>query len=152
MILPTRLTRSATLPRYAHPGDSGLDGAMRAWRWSYEDDDQARAGWLVLHPGGIAKAFLGVAVELPDGFEVQVRPRSGNSLRGLWCAWGTGDASYRGELSASLANVSGSPLVVNVGDRVCQLVVAPVVRVEFVEVGELGVTERGSNGFGSSGR
>jgi dUTP pyrophosphatase len=97
----------------------------------------------------------GLAIELPEGHEAQVRPRSGLALKqGLTClnSPGTIDADYRGEVQVLLANLSASEVVVRHGDRVAQLVVAPVSRAVWVEQEALSDTARGAGGFGSTGR
>ena len=97
----------------------------------------------------------GLAIALPEGFEGQVRPRSGLALRhGITCinAPGTIDADYRGEIQVLLVNLSGEPFTLKRGERIAQLVVAPVVRAELEEVDTLPTTPRGEGGFGSTGR
>ena len=96
----------------------------------------------------------GIAVELSPDYEVQLRPRSGLSSQGVVVAFGTVDSDYRGELLVNMAfrGEMGRTFRIRHGDRIAQLVVAPVVRPAVEEVGELSPTERGSGGFGSSGR
>lgn len=97
----------------------------------------------------------GLMLEIPPGFEGQVRPRSGLALRhGVTClnAPGTIDADFRGEVMVILANLSGDPFTVRRGDRIAQLVVAEVRRAELVEVDALSATARGDGGLGSTGR
>ena len=97
----------------------------------------------------------GIALELPAGFEGQVRPRSGLALKhGLTClnSPGTIDADYRGEVKVILVNLSNTPFTLHRGDRIAQLVIAPVTRVAWREVAALDDTERGAGGFGSTGR
>jgi dUTP pyrophosphatase len=96
----------------------------------------------------------GLAIALPEGFEAQVRPRSGLALRhGVTClnSPGTIDADYRGEVQVILANLSSTPFTLKRGERIAQMVVAPVVRAALVEVEVLPTTTRGSGGFGSTG-
>lgn len=96
----------------------------------------------------------GLAIELPVGFEAQVRPRSGLALKqGLTClnTPGTIDADYRGEVQVLLVNLSREPTVIRRGDRIAQLVVAPVAHATLVEVEALSDTTRGAGGFGSTG-
>ncbi len=110
---------------------------------------------LTLQPMDRAAIPTGLAIELPEGFEGQVRPRSGLALKhGLTClnSPGTIDADYRGEVKVILANLSREPFTVSRGDRVAQLVVAPVTRAVWAEVGQLGQTARGEGGFGSTGQ
>jgi dUTP pyrophosphatase len=97
----------------------------------------------------------GLCIELPEGYEAQVRPRSGLALRhGLVLpnAPGTVDSDYRGEVRVIVWNLGDQPFVVRRGDRIAQLVVAPVVGVEWQEVPQLGATERAGGGFGHTGR
>jgi dUTP pyrophosphatase len=97
----------------------------------------------------------GLAIELPEGFEAQVRPRSGLALKhGLTClnSPGTIDADYRGEVQVLLANLSNKRFVIRHGDRIAQLVVAPVARATWEAVEALSDSVRGAGGFGSTGR
>lgn len=95
---------------------------------------------------------LGFALALPPGYEAQVRPRSGMALReGVYACLGTVDADYRGEVKALLINTTDFQVKVETGDRVCQVVITPVVRAFLVEVDSLDDTLRGTAGFGSSG-
>lgn len=97
----------------------------------------------------------GLSIELPPGFEGQIRPRSGLALKqGLTClnSPGTIDADYRGEVQVLLANLSKERVIIHRGDRIAQLVVAPVSRVSWVVVADLSATARGAGGFGSTGR
>jgi dUTP pyrophosphatase len=108
----------------------------------------------VLAPGERALVPTGFAIGLPEGFEAQVRPRSGLALRHgivLPNAPGTIDADYRGELQVIALNAGSEPFAIQRGDRIAQLVVAPVVRVAFDEVPALDDTERGTGGFGHTG-
>lgn len=109
---------------------------------------------LVLEPGGRAMIPSGFAIALPDGYEAQVRPRSGLALKnGVTClnSPGTIDADYRGPVNVILANLGSEPFTVRRGDRIAQLVVAPVTRAIFVAAEELDETQRAANGFGSTG-
>src|SRR3954454_24652585 len=97
----------------------------------------------------------GFAIAIPEGFEVQVRPRSGLALKhGINClnTAGTIDSDYRGEVKVILANLGGDPFEIRRGERIAQLVPAPVLRANFVEVEALAETARGAGGFGSTGR
>ena len=96
----------------------------------------------------------GIVIELPEGFEAQIRPRSGLALKygiTLLNSPGTIDADYRGEIKVLLINLGQEEFVVKRGDRIAQMVICPVVRVLLEEVQELTPTERGPNGFGSTG-
>jgi dUTP pyrophosphatase len=110
---------------------------------------------LVLAPGARYAVPTGLRIELPEGYEAQVRPRSGLALKkGLTClnSPGTIDADYRGEVKVILINLGAEEAVIESGDRIAQLVVAPVSRASFVAAGELRATDRGSGGFGSTGK
>jgi dUTP pyrophosphatase len=105
-------------------------------------------------PGGRALVPCGFAMALPEGFEGQVRPRSGLAIRHgvtVLNAPGTIDADYRGEVKVILVNLGDEAFVIRRGDRIAQLVVAPVTRFTLREVDTLPATERGSGGFGSTG-
>jgi dUTP pyrophosphatase len=131
------------LPRYQTDGAVGLD--------LLADID---GEWTLL-PMERRAIPTGLALALPEGFEGQVRPRSGLALRhGVTClnTPGTIDSDYRGEVQVILANLSNTPFTVRRGERIAQLVVAPVVRAALVEVEVLPTTTRGSGGFGSTGR
>jgi dUTP pyrophosphatase len=141
-----RVHPHAALPRYASEGAAGLDLVA------------ALDAPLVL--GSLERAAVptGLVIGLPPGHEGQVRPRSGLASRhGLTVvnAPGTIDEDYRGEVAVLLVNLGREPVTIQPGDRIAQLVVAPVSRVGIVEradVGELGSTERGAGGFGSTGK
>ena len=129
------------LPEYATPASAGVD--LRA--------SEAR----VIPPGGRALVPTGLRIALPEGYEAQVRPRSGLALKHgvtLPNSPGTIDADYRGEIGVILMNLGQEPFVVEPGDRIAQMVVAPVVRVAWSEAEALDATERGEGGFGSTGR
>lgn len=105
-----------------------------------------------LNPGERVMVPTGLHIALPEGYEAQVRPRSGLSLKnGIVAILGTIDADYRGEVGVILVNLSDQPFCINPGDRVAQMVVSKVNRVKWDEVRELEETERGSGGFGSTG-
>jgi len=109
----------------------------------------------VLAPGGRAAIPTGLAIAVPPGFEGQVRPRSGLARDAgvtVLNAPGTIDADYRGELQVLLVNLGSAPCTIASGERIAQLVIAPVVRPEVVEVHALVPTARGADGFGSTGR
>ncbi len=97
----------------------------------------------------------GIYIELPEGYEAQIRPRSGLAAKfGVTVANapGTVDADYRGEVKVILVNLSKDPFVINPGERIAQMVIAKYEKIEWEEVEELGDTERGDGGFGSTGR
>ena len=115
----------------------------------------AMAEDIVLRPGARALVPTGISIALPAGHEAQVRPRSGLALKhGITClnAPGTIDADYRGEIGVILINHGQEPFTITRGMRIAQLVVAPVLRAEWVEVEELDETPRDSGGFGSTGQ
>jgi dUTP pyrophosphatase len=137
-----RLRPGAVLPRYMTTGAAGMDLASAA------------EGPLTLGPGERVGVPTGLAMELPPGYEGQVRPRSGLAIRhGVTVvnAPGTIDSDYRGELVVLLVNLGQSAHTVAPGDRIAQLVVAPVSRADVVEVSELSDTPRGGGGFGHTG-
>ncbi len=128
---------NAVLP-VQRPGDSGAD--LHALHT------------VVVQPGEVVKCSFGIALEIPPGYEGQIRPRSGLSSRGFTVEIGTIDANYRGIVSGILRNTTRSTAwPVRVGDRVAQLVIAPVATVCFDATATLSETERGVAGFGSSG-
>jgi len=109
---------------------------------------------ITIQPREIVAIPTGIAVEIPPGYEGQIRPRSGLGKLGLSIpnAPGTIDADYRGEILVLLVNLSKEPHTIHHGDRIAQLVIAPIVQATFHEVEELSDTTRGSRGFGSTGR
>lgn len=117
--------------------------------------DVAAAEELILEPGKRHAVGTGFAIEIPRGYEVQVRPRSGLAMKhGITClnTPGTIDSDYRGEVKVILINLGEEPFEIRRGERIAQLVPAPVLRADFVEASELGATTRGEGGFGSTGR
>lgn len=135
-----RLHPDAILPTRARPGDSGLD------LYALLPDGPCH-----LAQGERKLFWTGIAVELPEGTEGQVRPRSGLTSQGIVAAFGTIDSTYRGDIGVTLFNNSFRPIAVRQGDRIAQLVVAPVLYPTVIEVSELSETERGAGGFGSTG-
>jgi dUTP pyrophosphatase len=117
--------------------------------------DVVAAESVTLAPGARHAVATGFAIAIPEGYEVQVRPRSGLALKhGITClnTPGTIDADYRGEVKVILANLGDADFEVVRGERIAQLVPAPVVRARFSETETLGETDRGGGGFGSTGR
>ena len=117
--------------------------------------DVVAAESLTLAPGARHAVATGFAIAIPHGYEVQVRPRSGLALKhglSVLNTPGTIDSDYRGEVKVILANLGGEPFEVVRGERIAQLVPAPVQRAGFQEVEDLDETERGAGGFGSTGR
>lgn len=130
------------LPAYATPGSGGVDLVAAL--------DEP----LVLGPGARVAVPTGIALALPEGFEAQLRPRSGLALRhglAVLNSPGTIDADYRGEVRVILANLGSEPVTIARGERIAQLVVAPVIRVAFERVTALPASARGAGGFGSTG-
>ncbi len=136
------------LPAYATAGAAGAD--IRA-----NLPERERASGFALAPMERRVVPTGLRVEVPDGYEVQIRPRSGLALKhgiSLPNTPGTIDSDYRGPLGVLLINLGTEPFVIAHGDRVAQMIVAPVVQAAFAEVAALGATARGAGGFGSTGR
>lgn len=133
------------LPEYHSEAAAGMD-LLAAVDWDEP---------LTLTPGARTLVPTGLVLELPPGFEGQVRPRSGMALMNgvtVLNSPGTIDADYRGEVRVLLANLSGVPFEIRRGERIAQLVIAPVTRAELIEVSEVSETARGAGGFGSTGR
>jgi dUTP pyrophosphatase len=126
------------IPSYANPGDAGLDLATPVSRSLW-------AGHRVL-------IGCGFAFEIPAGFEGQVRPRSGLASKGIIATLGTIDAGYRGEVLVQIENRSNEMYVFDAGDRIAQLVIAPIAEAMLEEVEELNASTRGTGALGSSGR
>lgn len=139
--------RSLPLPSYETSGAAGAD--IRA-----NFPPEARRG-IILNPMERALVPTGLVLEIPRGFEIQVRPRSGLALKHgvtLVNTPGTIDSDYRGPLGVILINLGMEPFDIRHGDRIAQLVVAPVVQGRFEPVETVSDTERGAGGFGSTGR
>lgn len=128
------------MPTYATSGAAGMDICA--------------AESLTLRTGKRHAVATGFAFAIPDGYEVQVRPRSGLALKhGITClnTPGTIDSDYRGEVKVILANLGDEDFIINTGDRIAQIVVAPVTQGMMIEVDALDDTDRGTGGFGSTG-
>ncbi len=139
-----RLHPKAELPKYASAGAAAFD--LRA---AFDGDE------MLVEPGRVVAIPTGLAAEIPVGFEMQVRARSGLALKfGLTLVNGVGtiDSDYRGEIQVIVTVLGSESFVVKPGDRIAQALVAPVVQVVHEEAGELSDTERGAGGFGSTGR
>lgn len=137
-----RLAEGAILPEYKTPGSAGADVCALL------------AEPVSIPAGGRALVPTGLFFEIPEGYEIQVRPRSGLAIKnGVTClnTPGTIDSDYRGEVKVILYNAGQEPFTVNSGDRIAQLVVAPVVQGLFKPADSLSGTERGAGGFGSTG-
>jgi dUTP pyrophosphatase len=131
-----------SLPTYVTPGSAGMD--LQA---AVEEP-------LVLEPGQRYMVPTGLRIALPPGYEAQIRPRSGLAIKeGITVANapGTVDSDYRGEVKVGLVNLSDAPYTIRRGDRIAQMVVAPVTYVAWRQVASLDETERGAGGFGSTG-
>lgn len=142
MILKVKkLGDDAALPEYAHPGDAGLD------LFSNEE--------VTINPGESHMVRTGISIELPEGTEAQVRPRSGLALRHqitILNSPGTIDEGYRGEVGVIMINHGNNEFVVEKGAKVAQMVIKPVMRVVVQQEAELSDTRRGAGGFGSTGQ
>lgn len=128
-------------PKKAHPDDAGYD--------LYSRIDA------VLEPLSGMAIPVGFAIELPTGYEAQIRPRSGLAAKHhitVTNSPGTVDANYRGEIKAILYNLDREPFIIQRGDRIAQMVICKLPEIELVEATELSETDRGSGGFGSSGK
>lgn len=131
------------LPEYATPQSAGMD--LRA----YLPES------ITLQPGETKLIPSGIHIQLPEGYELQVRPRSGLALKHsitLTNSPGTVDADYRGDVGAIVQNLGKEPFTINSGDRICQIVVKEYVHGEWEEVESLDNTERGQGGFGHTGQ
>ena len=140
--IPCTAEGSAHLPSYKTKGAAGADIAARL------------ASPVTIPQGGRAVIPTGLSFAIPDGFEIQVRPRSGLAAKNgvtVLNTPGTIDSDYRGELKVILINLGQEPFTVNNGDRIAQIVTAPVTVARFEIVQELDKTERGKGGFGSTG-
>lgn len=139
----TLLPHAVGVPEYATEHAAGMDLLA------------AIEGEVTLHPGRVEPVPTGIQIEIPPGYEAQVRGRSGLALRhavGLPNAPGTIDADYRGEVTVLLLNWGTEPYVVHRGDRIAQLVLAPVARASLEAAERLSATARGAGGFGHTGR
>ena len=132
-----RLCDEASIPQYAHATDAGMDLVAT----SYEYNEKIHC-----HIYG-----TGIAVEIPEGYEGQVRGRSGLNSKGIKVAIGTIESEYRGDVGIITTNHSLYPFEVKAGMRLAQFTIKPVYKIHLVEEVELSDTERGTNGYGSSG-
>ncbi len=139
---PALLEQGIPLPAYASEGASGMD--IRACLESP----------VTLDPGQIKFIPTGLALSIPHGYEVQIRPRSGLALKhgiGMVNGPGTIDSDYRGEIGIILINWGEAPFTIRMGDRIAQMVLSKVLRADLKQVTELDATKRGEGGFGHSG-
>lgn len=134
-----KLSKNAKIPTYGHEGDACFD------LYALEN--------YTIRPGEVKLIRTGLAMAISEGYEMQVRPRSGLSLKGLIIPNSpcTIDAGYRGEIKTPMANVSEKAATIHAGDRYAQATIKPIWRVIFQEVDELPDSERGEGGFGSTG-
>ncbi len=136
-----REANTIDIPSYATPGSSGVDLCSMMY--------------CIIKPGDQALIPTGIRLEIPEGYEAQIRPRSGLALNKkitIPNSPGTIDSDYRGEIRVLLRNDGEDPFTLVFGDRIAQMVFAPVVRAKFEEVKQLNDTKRGTGGFGSTGR
>ncbi len=141
-ILIKRLSKEVSLPKYETSGSSGMDLA------AYIDSN------ININPGQTAIIPTGLALSIPKGFEVQIRPRSGLAAKqkiSVLNTPGTIDSDYRGEIKVILINLGPEPFKVEKGLRIAQMIVCPIVQAQLKEVDDLSETERGKGGFGSTG-
>jgi len=141
-ILIKRLSKEVSLPKYETSGSSGMD-------LSANINSEVN-----IEPGNSAIIPTGLAISIPKGFEVQIRPRSGLAAKqkiSVLNTPGTIDADYRGEIKVILINLNDKVFTVEKGLRIAQMVVCPVVQAKLEEVSELNDTDRGKGGFGSTG-
>lgn len=140
MIIKTKLIDGGKMPEYKTAGASCADCYSRLV-----------TPFITIPNGATTLINLGFAVELPKGYEMVIRPRSGLSSKGIVAAYGTVDSDYRGEVKACITNLSGGDFNIKNLERICQIKIQPTKRHEFLKVDNLSETERGENGFGSTG-
>jgi len=137
-----KLSNEVLTPKYETPGSSGMDIA------AYINED------VIINSGDKALIPTGFSLSIPQGYEVQIRPRSGLAIKKgitILNTPGTIDSDYRGEIKVVLINLSKDKFTVQNGERIAQMVVCPIVQVSIEEVKELSETNRGIGGFGSTG-
>ena len=137
-----KLSNSVIIPKYETSGSSGMDIAAHV-----ENN-------IIINPGEKALVSTGFSIAIPRGYEVQIRPRSGLAAKKnitVLNTPGTIDADYRGEIKVILINLGGEKFIIEKGERIAQMVVCPVVQANLEEVKDLSNTQRGSDGFGSTG-
>ena len=135
-----REANTIAIPEYATPGSAGVDLCSMKY--------------CMIKPGEMALISTGIYLEIPEGYEGQIRPRSGLAMNNrilIPNSPGTIDSDYRGEIRVLLLNMGEDPFTLRFGDRIAQLVFVPVARAKFQEVKELSETKRGTGGFGSTG-
>ena len=142
-VLVKRLDPRVKLPKYKTSGSSGMD------LMAFIDSS------IKIKPGSSALIPTGISIAFPEEFEVQIRPRSGLAAKqsiGVLNTPGTIDSDYRGELKVIIFNHGENEFIVNCDDRIAQIVLTPILKIEFEEVSELPKTIRGTGGFGSTGK
>jgi dUTP pyrophosphatase len=144
-IIFKKLSPLAQTPEYKTLGSSGAD--LYSCFESEKDE-------VVVKPFEIKLIKTGIVIELPEGYEAQIRPRSGFALKGITIpnSPGTIDNDYRGELAVIIQNLGKEDFIISHGMRIAQVVIAPYFQFKFEETGELSKTERGESGFGSTGK
>ena len=141
-ILIKRLSKNISLPKYETIGSSGMDISA-----NIETE-------IIIEPGNTAIIPTGLALSIPKGYEIQIRPRSGLAAKqkiSVLNTPGTIDADYRGEIKVILINLGSSKFKIEKGLRIAQMVLCPVVQAQLEEVDDLNETKRGTGGFGSTG-
>ena len=142
-ILVKKFDKKIKLPVYKTSGSSGMD--LMAFIKNK----------IIIKPNKIAMVPTGIAVAIPNNYEIQIRPRSGLAAKKVISVLntpGTVDSDYRGEIKVILINLSKKKFVINMGDRIAQMVVCPVIKAKFKEIKKLPITIRGKKGFGSTGK
>ena len=142
-VLVKRLNSKVNLPKYKTSGSSGMD------LMAFIDSP------IKIAPNTLELVPTGLSIAIPEDLEIQIRPRSGLAAKssiGVLNAPGTIDSDYRGELKIILFNHGNKDFIVNSNDRVAQMVLTPVIKMELEEVDQLPITIRGSGGFGSTGK
>ena len=140
MQIKIKLLKEGFTPSFTREGDACLD-CKAAIEYAY----------VTVMPHSRVLIPLGFAMEVPVGYEAQIRPRSGYTKKGIDLGWGTVDSNYRGEFNCQVINNTDNAFEIKKGDRVCQLAIRKTEDVSFLEVEELDNTVRGAKGFGSSG-
>ena len=141
-ILIKRLSKDVNLPKYETSGSSGMDLSANI------------EGKIEIKPGDTAVIPTGISISIPDGLEIQIRPRSGLAAKSKISVLntpGTIDADYRGEIKVILINLGKESFIIEKGLRIAQMVICPMVQAKLVEVDDLNQTKRGKGGFGSTG-
>ena len=142
-LLIKRFSKKVSLPKYETTGSSGMDIA------AFVDKN------IIIQPGQTAMVPTGIAVSISKGYEIQIRPRSGLAAKNnisVLNTPGTIDSDYRGEIKVIIFNHGNDDFIINNGDRIAQMVLTPVLKMELQEIDKLPKTIRGEGGFGSTGK